>query len=181
MPRARPEPPVKRRLRPGHGDGHTRARTHETCEATPPWCVVGDCGYPGCAPGGPIEHCSPTSHRLDVARGACCEGGWGELASVWHHSTRRPICSLVHPPADGSFARCQPSSSRRRACVEPADAERHTSRPLWGTPGAAVVHAPWRQSSRRRLHLPTLARVGRRTKLSARVGSVARESSGGVE
>ena len=61
MPRARPEPPVKRRLRPGHGDGHTRARTHETCEATPPWCVVGDCGYPGCAPGGPIEHCSPTA------------------------------------------------------------------------------------------------------------------------
>lgn len=131
--------------------------------------------------GGPIEHCSPTSHRLDVARGACCEGGWGELTSIWHHSTWRPICSLVHPPADGSFARCQPSSSRRRACVEPTSAERHTSRPLWGTPGAAVVHAPWRQSGRRRLHLPTLARVGRRTKLSARVGSVARESSGGVE
>ena len=62
----------------------------------------------------PIEHCSlvSTPYR-HYTRGACCEGGWGGLASVWHHSTWRPICSLVHPPADDSYARCQPCSSRR--------------------------------------------------------------------
>ena len=24
-------------------------------------CVFGGCGYPGCVPGEPIEHCSPTA------------------------------------------------------------------------------------------------------------------------
>ena len=41
MPRARPEPPVKRRLRPGHGDGHTCAHTIPIIHERPRWCVVG--------------------------------------------------------------------------------------------------------------------------------------------